>query len=120
MYSSDSTDEAPNLNLSYTVIEQGLEQQQQQQSPDEQQEPEEQQGPRPMNDNVFDAEGRPFSPPAQQDTAKMSDKTKTQRKPRQRKDMLCEICGGTYSSKTKSHKCKPPYRFCQCISADPA
>ena len=36
---------------------------------------------------------------------------KKKRPPRPRKDVLCEICGKTYSSLTKSHKCCPPKGF---------
>ena len=107
--STDSTEalKAPDLSQSYTEIKEDLEQQEQQQQPEEDahQGLEERESP----------EDRPRPEDIQElDTQKDSDppsKTQPKRKPRQRKDVTCDTCGKTYSSKTKSHKCVPPTEF---------
>ena len=45
---------------------------------------------------------------------------KKKRPPRPRKDVLCEVCGKTYSSLTKSHKCCPPKGFVKAEKAEKA
>ena len=62
----------------------------------------------------FDTEGRPFSKPKASPEKK---EKKTKIKPR--KDIICEDCGGTYSSKTKAHKCRPPQGFVKDTRDDP-
>ena len=98
--SGDSIDEAPDLSQSYTEIKEDLEQQEQQQQPEE----DAHQGleePRPEDIQELDTQ-KDSDPPS---------KTQPKRKPRQRKDVTCDDCGKTYSSKTKSHKCVPPTGF---------
>ena len=58
-------------------------------------------------DDDFDSEGRPFL--GQAGESKPPKEKKTKIKPR--KDIICEDCGGTYSSKTKAHRCRPPHGF---------
>ena len=97
---------APDLSESYTSIKKDLlESEQQQDDPPDPQVPDPL--PRPealLQRNVETQKLEQINPsdvPAE----------KPKRKPRQRKDIVCDTCGKTYSSKTKNHKCVPPTGF---------
>ena len=99
--SGDTIDEAPDLSQSYIEIKEDLDlvrEQKQQPEEDAHQGLEE---PRPEDIQELDTQ-KDSDPPS---------KTQPKRKPRQRKDVTCDTCGKTYSSKTKSHKCVPPTGF---------
>ena len=103
--SGDSTDEAPeapDLSQSYTEIKEDLDlvREQQQDDPPDPQVPDPQVPDPPSRPEELE-EIIPSDEPAE----------KPKRKPRQRKDILCDTCGKTYSSKTKNHKCVPPTGF---------
>ena len=108
--SSDSlsfspSDEAPDLSQSYIEIKEDLEQQQpdrvaeqQPGTPEDQVEDQPEERPRPDTQKELDTQNEDLDPPKK-------------RKPRQRKDVVCNTCGKVLSSKTKSHKCVPPTGF---------
>ena len=53
----------------------------------------------------------PKTEPPKTEPPKTDPPKKKGRPPRPRNDVLCEDCGKTYSSKTKTHVCKPPSGF---------
>ena len=99
---NSEVDEAPDLSQSYTSIKKDLlESEQQQDDPPDPQVPDPQ---------VPDPPSRPeVLLHSNVETQELAEKPK--RKPRQRKDIVCDTCGKTYSSKTKNHKCVPPTGF---------
>ena len=95
---NSEVDEAPDLSESYTLIKKGLlESEQQQDDPPDPQVPDPQVPDPPSRPEELEGIN-PSDVPAE----------KPKRKPRQRKDIVCDTCGKTYSSKTKNHKCVPP------------
>ena len=95
---SDIDTEAPDLSQSYTEIKEDLQYSESGKSSVQEQ----------KQDLVSE---QPESRPDDTQELDTQKDSKPKRKPRQRKDVSCEDCGKTYSSKTKSHKCVPPTGF---------